>query len=176
MIKNTKDQYGNIAKFFHWAAGFLVLAMMVMGSVMVSSSGALRPALIVYHRALGLVLLALVVLRLLWTLRGPRPALPPSVPALQRCGVRAAHISMYAIMIAMPIVGWIMVSASGQPIGLPGGGLLPALISPDPYLYILAKWTHRVLAAILAAFIMVHVAGALYHLFVAKDGVFQRMG
>jgi len=176
MIKNTKERYGSAAKFFHWAAGFIILAMIVMGTVMVSSSGELRPTLIVYHRALGLVLLLLVIFRLIWALRGPRPELPLSVPALQRGGANVAHISMYVIMMAMPIVGWIMVSASGLPIDLPGGGLLPALIKPDPNLYILAKWTHRGLAAVLAAFIMIHIAGALYHLFVAKDGVFEKMG
>ena len=117
----------------------------------------------------------LAVLRLWHRRRNPPPPLPAGLPALQAFAARASHGLLYALMFAMPLLGWAMSSAGGYPVTLPGGWVLPALLPSDPALYTALRGAHGVLGYAFFALILAHVAGALHHAWVRRDGVFEAM-
>lgn len=169
-----KTHYDRTARWLHWAMAAMILAMIFIGVGMVASLES-RPWLIDLHRPLGLLVLVLAVLRLWHRWRHPPPALPDSMPALQARVARASHYFLYAMMFAMPLLGWAMSSAGGYLVTLPGGWVLPALASPDPALYTALRIAHGVLGYAFFGLILLHLSGALYHAWVRRDGVFASM-
>jgi len=176
MMKNSSDRYGVLSRAFHWITAVLILAMLLLGNQMVDRIDALRPTLFRYHRAVGLLVLFLVVLRLAWAKYSPPPSADPGMERAAKTVSRLVHWLLYSMLIVMPVLGWLMSSASGEPIMLPFGVLLPAVIDPDPHIYIVLKVAHRSIAVVLVGFVLLHIAGALNHLWIKKDAIFDRMG
>jgi len=162
------------ARVLHWLMAPLMIAMLCIGVLMVASLS-LRPALIALHRPLGIAIFLLALLRLAWRWRHPPPPLPPDLPRWQTCIARASHALLYALMLALPLLGWAMLSAGGYPIALAFGLYLPPILPPHPALYTLCQLAHVTLAWSLSALILLHLAGALYHAWIRKDGVFSAM-
>lgn len=173
-MMTTNTHFDRTARWLHWAMAAMILAMIFVGVGMVASLE-LRPWLIDLHRPLGLLVLVLALLRLWHRRRHPPPALPESLPPLQAWAARASHGLLYALMFAMPLLGWAMSSAGGYRVVLPGGKALPALAPADPALYTWLRDAHGVLGYAFFALILVHIAGALYHAWVRRDGVFEAM-
>ena len=162
------------ARLLHWSMALLILAMLFVGVAMVSSL-TLRPALLALHRPLGIALLVLAVVRLVHRLRRRPPPLPADLPAWQRLAARASHVALYVLMLAMPLVGWAMVSAAGNPVTLWGDVRLPPIVVHDPALYTVLRTAHAWLAGALLAVVLLHIAAALHHAWVRRDGVFGTM-
>lgn len=162
------------ARMLHWSMAVLVLAMLFVGVGMVASME-LRPNLLALHRPIGITILVLVVIRLGYRLRHPPPPLPADLPRWQVLAATGSHVLLYALLFAMPLVGWSMLSAGGYPIVLWSGVQLPALVPHDPTLYALLRSAHTWLARLLFATILMHLAAALYHAWVRRDGVFGAM-
>lgn len=171
---DTKTHYDRTARWLHWAMAAMILAMIFIGVGMVTSLE-LRPWLLDLHRPLGLLVLVLAVWRLWHRRRNPPPALPDSVPALQARVARASHVFLYALMFAMPLLGWAMSSAGGYLVTLPGGRVLPSLAPQDAALYTSLRCAHGVLGYAFFGLILLHFSGALYHAWVRRDGVFESM-
>lgn len=152
----------------------LILAMLFVGVAMVASV-TLRPTLLALHRPIGIALLVLAVLRLVHRLRRRVPDLPRDLPPWQRAAAHASHVALYALMLAMPLVGWAMVSAAGNPVTLWPGLDLPPIASHDPAVYSVLRLAHAWLARALLAVILLHLAAALHHAWVRRDGVFAGM-
>ena len=167
-------RYTRTARWLHWAMAAMILAMLFVGVCMVASLEH-RPWLVDLHRPLGLLVLVLAVLRLWHRRRHPPPPLPDDLPALQAFAARASHGLLYALMFAMPLLGWAMSSAGGYPVTLPGGAVLPGVLPQDPALYTALRSAHGVLGYAFFAVILAHVAGALHHAWVRRDGVFEAM-
>ncbi len=168
------DRHDAFARLLHWGMAVLILAMLFVGVAMVSSM-TLRPSLLAWHRPIGIALLALAVLRLLHRLYRRTPALPADLPAWQRFAARASHVALYALMLAMPLIGWAMVSAAGNPVVLWGDVHLPPIAPHDAGFYSVLRTAHAWLARALLAVILLHVAAALHHAWVRRDGVFRSM-
>lgn len=171
---DAKTHYDRSARWLHWAMAAMILAMIFIGVGMVASLEA-RPWLVELHRPLGLAVLVLAVLRLWHRRRHAPPPLPDTVPPLQARAARASHGLLYTLMFAMPLLGWAMSSAGGYPVVLPGGWVLPALAPQDAALYTWLRGAHGVLGYAFFGVILLHLAGALYHAWVRRDGVFESM-
>ena len=171
---STNGHFNLLARVLHWSMALLILAMLFIGVTMVASVH-LRPGLINLHRPLGILILVLALLRLYNRLRHRPPPLPADLPAWQAWAATASHWLLYALMLAMPLIGWAMLSAGGYPIVLWGGVQLPAIVSHTPSLYALLRGAHSLLAYLLFATVLVHVGAALFHAWVRRDGVFQAM-
>lgn len=167
-------RFNLLARVLHWSMALAILAMLFVGIGMVASLS-LRPALVELHRPLGIAILLLALLRLANRLRHPPPELPADLPRVQKVAARASHWLLYALMLAMPLVGWAMVSAGGYPVAMFRGFGLPAIAPHDPTLYAVLRTAHGWLARLLFATVLAHIAAALYHAWVRRDGVFRSM-
>lgn len=173
-MSEHRTHFTRTARWLHWSMAAMILAMLFIGVAMVNSLD-LRPWLIDVHRPLGLLILLLALIRLWHRRQNPPPALPGDLPRLQARIAGASHALLYALMFAMPLLGWAMSSAGGYRVTLPFGFMLPPLAPRDPGLYSLLRGAHGVLGYTFFALVLAHVAGALHHAWVRRDGVFERM-
>lgn len=176
MIRNTRDSWGGPAKFLHWTVALLVLAQLALGWAAVSwRLSPLKLDLFVWHKSTGLLILALMLLRAAWRIANPSPALPDSVPRSERKVAHASHFLLYAILIAMPLSGWIINSAANIPFRIFWRVPLPAIVSPNKAVADLATRVHLILFVGLSALLVLHIAAALRHHLISRDHVLTRM-
>ena len=178
------DRYSRVAMLFHWLIAALILFNLYLGWRMNHTEGLGKFTTFQLHKSIGISILVLSVLRLLWRLTHRPPPYPATMRAWERAAAAATHWTFYALMIILPFTGWIVVSAS--PLNIPT--LLFKRI-PLPHLGFIHDQpiatrtaidhnlgtTHVVLAYIFGALILLHIAAALKHQFVQRDGVLWRM-
>ncbi|MCT9809770.1 cytochrome b [Acidovorax sp. Be4] len=173
-------RYTGTAKLLHWILALALIAAIGMGLYMVSLSfSPLRLKLYNWHKWLGVSILLLSLLRLGWRLSHRPPALPASMqaamPAWQQTAHHATHVALYALFFAVPLLGWAYSSAAGFPIVFLGLVPLPDWVPASESLAELLKPLHQWSAYALAALIVLHIAAALKHHFIDRDGLMQRM-
>lgn len=173
-MSEPRTHFTRTARWLHWSMAAMVLVMLFIGVAMVTSLEH-RPSLINIHRPLGLLILPLALIRLRHRRRNPPPALPDDLPRLQARIAASSHLLLYALLFAMPLLGWAMSSAGGYLITLPFGLTLPPLAPRGPGIYSLLRSAHGVLGYALFALVLAHIAGALHHAWVRRDGVFETM-
>lgn len=174
--RNTPERYGAVSQLLHWTVVALVITQFVLGFTAAGMPISIqRLVLLARHKSFGMTILALVILRLLWRLFSPAPALPASMQPLQKTAAHLSHALLYGLLIAMPIVGWITSSASHLTVSWFGLFAFPNLVGPDPQLAKLAKATHAAMAWVLLATASLHALAALWHHFMLKDSVLLRM-
>jgi cytochrome b561 len=181
-LRDSTDSWGAVTRMLHWGMAVLILFQLGLGLWMTRTPDlAARFALTQTHKSWGAVILALALLRLAWRIGNPRPPLPP-MPLWQARAARLSHASLYALMLALPISGWLFASASPTQdlLGIEnlvfGRWPLPDPFVPgSPRLAAAARAVHAAAAFALAALLALHAAAALWHQFVARDGVLARM-
>jgi len=176
MLRNDTDSWGAPAKLFHWLMAALIFAQIALG--LLAASWRLSPTkieLFFWHKSTGMLILALLALRLLWRLANRTPELPAGMPAWERAAARASHGLLYLLMIAQPVTGWIINSASNVPFRIFWLIPLPAIVTPDQALADLFALIHRGLFATLAFVLVAHIVAALRHHFVKRNSVLIRM-
>lgn len=174
--RNTSERWGAVAQLLHWLIALAVLALVVLGWVMVAwRISPTKFELYSLHKSLGITVLALVVLRLAWRLTGGVPVWPPGTPAWERAAALATHVALYLLLIAMPVSGYLINSASNFPLVVWGLFELPNLTGEDERLQALAELAHLSMFWIMAALVLLHVAAALRHHWLLKDDVLRRM-
>lgn len=131
--------------------------------------------LLSYHKWAGMLLLLLIVVRILLRLLKGAPPLPASMSPNARLAAHAGHLALYALMIAVPLSGWLMSSAYGIPVVMFGIWQLPDLIAAAPELAPRLKELHELLNNALLLTVVLHVGAALKHHFIDRDGLLQRM-
>jgi len=171
--------YGPVARALHWIMAGLVAVQFAAGVVMVSERGiftALTNALALYdvHKLLGIVLLALVGLRLVNRLRRGAPPEEPGLASWQREASGLVHAWIYLLLILVPILGWVGISLYPA-LTLFGSFALPGLIAPDRAASAPVFVAHAIAAFALIGLVLAHVAAALHHHFIRGDGVLRRM-
>lgn len=166
--------FSAFARLLHWTMAIMILAMLFIGIGMVSSESRYGP-LVAIHRPLGIAILALVAVRLIYRLFNPPPPLPHAMPRPIKLLAHLSHYALYALMFAVPIVGWSMLSAGGYPIVLAGALRLPPILPHDLALYATLREAHTILAILLFLTFLAHLGAALLHAFVFRDGVFGSM-
>ena len=167
--------YGITAKVLHWGIFALLAIQYAIGSFMPHiGRRTLDEGLVAWHFVVGGIILFVIVIRLVWRLLHPVPYLPTMAP-WERVASGITHWSLYGLVIAMTLLGWAATNARGWEVPLFGLVNLPH-IAPNG-----SEWgheagdIHNLLVYVLLAFVALHVAGALYHYFVKRDGVVARM-
>ena len=176
MLRNDADSWGAPAKLFHWVMAALILAQIALG--VMAASWRVSPTkieLFFWHKSTGMLILALVALRLLWRLANPPPELPSGIADWERAAARLSHLLLYVLMIALPVTGWIVNSASNVPFRIFWLIPLPAIVAPDEPTADLAALVHGGLATLLALALVAHIGAALRHHFVKRNTVLIRM-
>ncbi len=171
----TPVRYGRLSISLHWLMVLLIAAVYatieLRGNFPKGSET--RDLLKQWHFMLGLSVFALVWLRLLARWLRPAPLAVASAKWEQQLA-KLAHLALYGLMIGLPLLGWLTLSAAGKPI--PFFGLeLPALLSPDKGLAGDIKEIHETVAELGYWLIGLHAAAALFHHYVRRDDVLRRM-
>lgn len=172
-----QQRYTNVAVLFHWLITLLIIGAFTMGLVMTDMPG-LTPTKLKYyswHKWAGVTILALACLRLLWRLSHPAPPYPASMPGWQKTSANALHALLYLLMFAVPLSGYFYTLAAGFPVVYFGLFELPVLIAKNDALKPVLKDLHFWLNMLLAGSVGVHVAAALKHHFIDRDGVIKRI-
>jgi len=172
---NTRTRFTFLQRLLHWLMAISIIAMLFIGVGMVSTIAPKYVALVATHKTLGIAILVLAVVRIIVRLRSGTPPLPLDLPEPMKLGAKLSHYALYALMLAMPLLGWGMVSASGNPVVLLWGIHLPAILPHSDSLFTLLHTAHVTLAFAFFALILLHIAAGLFHALVRKDGVFQSM-
>lgn len=128
-----------------------------------------------WHKWIGLVVLMLTLGRLVWRWRRPAPPLPATIVRWQATLAPVAHWALLALLLAMPVSGWLMSSSAGVKVVWFGLLALPDLVPRDPALFEALRTTHHVLSRLLIAVLVLHVGAVVHHDIVRRDGVFRRM-
>ncbi|RYE81075.1 MAG: cytochrome b [Oxalobacteraceae bacterium] len=171
---NQNRHFNLLARVLHWSMALAITVMLFVGAAMVVSLR-YREQLLDLHRPLGLAILLLAIVRLANRLRHAPPPLPADLPRLQVWAAKASHWLLYALMLAMPLIGWGMLSAGAYPVVLFNGVNLPAILPHSPVLYGFLRPLHGVLAYLLFFTVLGHLGAALFHAWVRRDGVFEQM-
>jgi len=174
-MNNTTGMFALPARVLHWLMAVLILAMLFIGVGMVASVSERHEWLLRIHKPLGIAILLLAVVRLAVRLRHPPPPLPADLPMLQKLAAHASHWLLYALMIAMPLVGWAMLSAGGYPVMLGASLRLPAILPASATAFAILRHLHGWLALLLFLTFLAHLGAALYHGLIRRDGVLASM-
>lgn len=172
-----QERYTTMAIVFHWLIALMIISTFTLGVVMSDMPG-ISPTKLKYyswHKWAGVTILALAALRLLWRLTHPAPDYPSSMPGWQKTGANVLHGLLYVFMLAVPLSGYFYTLASGYPVVYFGLFELPVLIDANPELKPVLGGLHYWLNMGLLAAVALHVAAALKHQFVDRDGVLKRM-
>ena len=169
------ETYGKTAKALHWIMFALIACSFGIGLWMAGLPlGPQRFRAVPLHKAIGITIFALVLIRLLWLWRHPAPPLPASMPAWERYAAHASHWMLYLLMIVVPLSGFLMSSALGFSTVI-FGVRLPDLLERNRELGDTLKAVHFFLNKTLLVLIAVHIGAALKHFFIDRDAVLHRM-
>lgn len=171
----NRTRFTGAQRLLHWTMAAGIVAMLFIGVGMVSTVAPGYVPLVATHKTLGVALFLLVLVRLVLRLVLGAPPLPADLPPIVRLGAVLSHWALYGLMIAMPLLGWAMMSAAAYPVVLFGGLRLPPILPQSDVLHTLLWAAHRWLAFAFFGLVLMHVAAALFHALVRRDGVFQAM-
>jgi len=173
-------RYHGFAILLHWLLAAALIGIFVLGSYMTDLPfSPQRLQLYSWHKWAGVVILLLSALRLFWRLTHRPPALPAQIeqamPRWQAIAHHATHHGLYLLFFAVPLIGWAYSSAAGFPIVLFGVLPLPDFVPVSPELAEFIKPWHELSAVAMLLLAGLHVAGALKHALIDRDGLLQRM-
>lgn len=175
-INALAARYSRGAVILHW----LIAALIVLNFVLAwSAEGQPRPVrmeIMGHHKAVGLTILALTVLRIGWRLWRKPPPLLPTLRSWEAALARLTHGAFYLLMLAIPLAGWGIVSPSGKPTSLWGLLNVPALpVSAEKASRDFFHGAHEVGATLMLALLVLHVLAVVKHHRIDKDGTLRRM-
>lgn len=163
-------------KALHWLVAVLIAVQVVFGFAAVRwHLSPVKLDLFVWHKSVGMSILALVAARLAVRTTHRAPALPASMPRWERHAARASHALLYGLMVALPLSGWVVNSAANVPVRLFWIVPLPAIAPPSKGVEAIAARIHLALVIVLLALLALHVAAALRHHRALRDDVLLRM-
>jgi cytochrome b561 len=171
----TSTRYGATAIFLHWLIAAILLGQLALGWLMPEIRRGMTPGMpMSVHMSIGVTVMALIVARLAWRITHP-VAPDTALPGWQRASSEAVHWLLYALVLVTTITGWFYASMRGWGVTVFGVFPLPALVPEGSQLGRAIGRLHESTTALLAIVVGVHVAAALAHLFVYRDGVMRRM-
>ncbi len=174
---NGTHRYDRVQRALHWLMAAIILAAVLIGlycSFQVPGTP-VRRALLEVHKSLGMTALVLVVIRIAYRLAVGAPPYDQPLGRLTHLGASGGHLALYALMVAMPLTGYLFSSAGGY--SLPWFGLFqwPRLVSGYKALAELGQYLHGWGAYFIYAVLSLHIAAVIWHHFVKKDEVLSRM-
>ncbi len=160
----------------HWlmaALIFVALALGVWASLL--PRGEMRSEILFVHKSIGVTVLGLVALRLVWRLIAGAPEYAERLGRLTHVAARGGHLALYALMIAMPVSGYLTSTAGGNAVSWFGLFTLPRLVGKDKFLDEAASWAHLVFAWVIAFVLAAHLGAVVWHAVIRRDSVLTRM-
>ena len=178
MMFNSATRWGWGANALHWIGAAIILLLLGHGWWMTHMAP--RPDRLAHyagHSALGYDLLVLITLRLLWRWLNPVPALPADLKAWERVSARTGHILLYVLMFAVSLTGWMVATTFRVPMtkDVFGIEIPPIITTVDRPVRQWIEGSHKVLAYLLAAIVLIHIAGALRHHVLKRNDILRRM-
>ena len=174
------QRYHPVAVLLHWVLGLALVAVFALGVYMHELPfSPQRLQLYSWHKWAGLVLFGLAFVRLAWRLTHRPPALPPAVaqamPRWQHLAHHGTHHALYLLFFAVPLLGWAFSSAAGFPVVWFGVWPLPDWVPVSEPLADALQLAHKVAAVSMGALVVLHVAAAVKHQLLDRDGLLRRM-
>jgi cytochrome b561 len=173
-MANSPAQFSLLSRALHWLMAAMLLTMLFIGVSMVASLGNYH-RLVAIHRPLGILILVLAAVRLTNRMLTTLPPFPATMSRQERFVASASERLFYALMFALPLVGWGMLSAGHYPIVMFGPVHLPAILPVNPALYAVLRKTHTILAYLLFLTFLGHLSAVLFHTLVVHDRLLNRM-
>jgi len=174
-VDEERERYDGVAIALHWLIAAIVVAGFTLGVSMVDLP--LSPRKLqwyAWHKWIGITVFLLSCARLGWRWRHPAPR-PPAMPAWQQRAARVSHLLLYALLVVIPLSGWLYSSATGVQVVYLGLIPLPDAVPKDKTLATVLRLVHVTLNFTLLTLVCVHAAAALKHHFVDRDNVLVRM-
>ena len=179
MIQSSSDRFRSPAKLLHWVTALLVIAVVIPAGVWIRyfepADQAFKMRLYNLHESFGVVVFVLVLIRLVYRWLYPPPAWPIDTPAWVRLLAGFSHASLYALLILMPVTGFLATNAWGFPLKVFEVLPLPSPIGKDEALAKTLSFTHWCGAISMGVLLLAHMAGGIYHRFMARDALARRM-
>ena len=181
---NSSDRWGWPARLLHWSSAAVILFLIGLGIYMANFVEDVYDQFALYqtHKSWGFVAFVLGLLRILWRLVNPTPALPDNMTALDRLAAKMGHLALYILVIMMPLSGWLMSSAAPLQDTYGIKNMVFGLFEmPDPFVpgssetEALFSAIHFYSGIALLVLVLGHAAVALRHQFVKRDGLIRRM-
>jgi cytochrome b561 len=174
-VNRVRTRFTVLQRMLHWLMAVCILAMLFIGVGMVSTVMPKYLTLVSIHKPLGVAILVLALVRLVVRLGCGAPSLPVALPEPMKLAAHLSHYAFYVLMIGMPLIGWGTLSAAAYPVVLFGDVHIPAILPQSDSLHTLLWNAHFYLAFVFFALILLHVAAALFHALIRRDGVFEAM-
>jgi cytochrome b561 len=172
---NAPRHFAPLARLLHWLMALMIIAMLFIGAGMVASVSERHEWLLQLHKPLGIAILLLAIVRLVVRFTRRTPPLPADLPGWQVLAAKASHVLLYALMLILPLLGWSMISAAGDPVMLSESLRLPSVLPADAQTFAWLRKAHGYLAYLLFLTVLVHLAAALFHGWVRRDEVLGSM-
>jgi cytochrome b561 len=171
------ERYGVVAIALHWLIAILVIAVVALGLMIPEAPRGTddRATILMLHRSIGLAILAATALRVLWRAFRRAPPMPPGVKRAEAVLAHATHGALYLLLLAMPVLGYLNAAAAGHSVSLFGFFAIPPLIAENERLAQISVALHLVGQYLVYGLVGLHVAAALGHGALRRDGVFSRM-
>jgi cytochrome b561 len=169
--------YDRISQTLHWLVAALAVTVVALGWAIAGAprNTPQRDLILLLHRSVGLAILAATVFRIGWRWHRPPPPLPPVLPRLEIALARLTHSALYLLLLLMPLAGYLNAAAAGHAVNFFGVVSIPPLLSEKDRLSQVAIAIHLVAQYPLYLFIALHIAGALFHGAIRRDGIVERI-
>ena len=174
-MSTQPNHFAPLARLLHWLMALMIIAMLFIGAGMVASVSDRHEWLIHLHKPLGVAILAAGDRAPGGALLHAQPPLPADLPGWQVLAAKASHVLLYALMLVLPLLGWAMISASGEPVMLSSSLQLPSIVPANAQLFAFLRKAHGYLAYLLFLTVLLHLAAALFHGWVRRDEVLDSM-
>ena len=176
-VSGPVASYDGVARALHWLVAVLAVIVVALAWAMERAprNTPSRDQLMLFHQSVGLTILGIMVLRIGWRWQHPAPPLPSSLVRWERALSRITHATLYILFIAMPVAGYLNTAGAGHAVNFFGLTSIPPLIQENGRLSQAAIAFHLVGQYFVYLFVALHVAGALLHGVVKRDGVLERM-
>lgn len=171
------QRYTRTAISLHWLIALLIVAAFTLGLIMSDMPGLSMTKLkyFSWHKWLGITIFILALLRVVWRLIHPAPAIAAGIPDWQRLAAIWMHRLLYLLIVVIPLTGYFYSLAAGVPVVYLGIIPLPVLIEKNAFLKDVLDNVHSILNFTMAGLVALHVLGALKHQFIDRDGTLARM-
>ncbi|WP_342360983.1 cytochrome b [Terrarubrum flagellatum] len=166
-------------RIIHWLSAAVIVGLLSLGLYMRHADIDAGEAFDLYqlHKSFGFIALALILLRVIARVQTRRPPFPETMSRREVVAARLTHAAFYALLLALPLIGWVMVSAAPLPVPTRFFDLveIPALTAPSESVYGIARRAHRLAAWALGALLLLHAAAAMKHHWLDRDSTLRRM-
>jgi cytochrome b561 len=169
--------YGRAARALHWLVAALAVMVIAFGwaTEAAAHNTPARGSLLLLHGSIGLTILAVIIIRILWRWLNPAPVLPPSLTRVEAALAHLTHFGLYFLFTGMPLAGYVNAAAQGHAVSLFGIVSIPPLLPINLRLAQAAIAAHLVGQYLVYLLVAAHIAAALFHGIVRRDGVMERM-